>query len=510
MERVAAFVFASGGAVHPQELQDFFKQEPDVHAAVLADGFPSTSLKKIVVKVGRQHGLFWCDDDPHNSARGPTVVHEITAAQRERGAFDNEVQWIPRSLSALEQHVRALPRQKMSPGEIAQFYNACPLESAFMKRRCGGVAAFVVQYGAGEHGMSVDERGHVCARTQETDAPAATATRVQAGARVERKDAERALGNEAAAEPEDEADLWRSQPSTSPRGSLLMRKVSLDPPAPSASSDHVGLGAATLAVDGATDVKEANGASFALLALSKSNKPALAKTSVSLASPLELQALERVSQLLSHVRAPPRLHPLAFSIVVFERQQQTKRARKLARQATRQAPGPEQADPENALVACERTDERRSITFRKGEREATDEATLVSAAPVMLLPQSNVAVNSVVPGRSASLVKRLKPRHMSAWTFVLGNSASALNVTVASVLARVTEVLLTIRAIPAMHPLAVEITLAVRVRQQQKQRRAMAKRSRSQMAAPLFELLTSGLCIVIPRATLEVLSAAAL
>ncbi|GAB9471546.1 hypothetical protein Gpo141_00008752 [Globisporangium polare] len=147
MEATAAFVFSSGGVVRVDELSGFFQRRPEVFVAVLTEAELTRSLKKIVDKFGTQHGLFWRDDDPQSTGeRGSVVMHAMTAEQRERGVFDSEVQWVPRALVAVERHVRALPGLLMKTGAISDFYNAYPLESEFMKRRCHSIVDFVQHY----------------------------------------------------------------------------------------------------------------------------------------------------------------------------------------------------------------------------------------------------------------------------------------------------------------------------------------------------------------------------
>ncbi|TYZ64170.1 hypothetical protein PybrP1_006317 [[Pythium] brassicae (nom. inval.)] len=112
MEAIAAFVFARGGAARPDEIEDLFMQWPELRVEVLASG---ASLKKAVKRDGATHGLVWRDEHPLE--RGPVIVHEMTEAQRDGD-------------------------RELRSGALYDFYNAFPRESAFMKRRSGGVVAF--------------------------------------------------------------------------------------------------------------------------------------------------------------------------------------------------------------------------------------------------------------------------------------------------------------------------------------------------------------------------------
>lgn len=444
MEVVAAFVFASGGVARPDELHDLFVQQPAVRAQLTA-----AELKRAVARDGAAHGLAWLDAHPRE--RGAVVVHELTAAQREGGAreFADEARRVPRAFAALEQLVRAQPKRQLRSGALSDFYRAFPLESAFMKRRSGGVVAFVRQYDPAQRRLVWDDRGglHVPEEYQQDGAPedseasslewlgTATGQQVdEAHARVYKK----ALTAEPAPEPESDSKRHLE-------GAGCAQTPCSDSVANEKSPDELRLATCTSPTQCDDGVAES---------LVRSLRPPADFMVVVSVFPRVLLALERVVVVVAQARAPPRLHPLALLVVAFERRQRAQDARRLARRAARRISAVRESCPPLA------------------ESDPLGDMLVLSSVAELLLPAK------------------------------VENATRAFNVAEnLSVLARVTLVLRQAASLPAPHPVFVRL-VAWECRRQSRRARRAALRSK----ALEKEAWGAMSILLIPRATLELLT----
>lgn len=144
MEAAARFVFASGGVVRAGELADFLHEHPETSTAFYEEVSPVRQLKRIVRAFGASHGLSWVDATPSGSSA--LVKHALTESQRETFPH-TEIQLVPRCLEAVDDFLHANRSERVTVGQLGEFYTQFPLETAFMRRRCGGVLQFVRAYG---------------------------------------------------------------------------------------------------------------------------------------------------------------------------------------------------------------------------------------------------------------------------------------------------------------------------------------------------------------------------
>lgn len=491
MEATAAFVFSSGGVVRVDELSLFFQRRPEVFAAVLTAAAPTHALKKIVGKFGAQHGLFWCDEDPQStSERGPAVEHVLTTEQRQRGGFDSEVQWVPRALAAVDRHVRALPGQLMKTGAISDFYSAYPEESEFMKRRCHSIVDFIQHYDPQQQRIGWDSTGFFCVQRagggERGGQEGLEEDSVASFAQLERvvhaefvssyvhARQEIRLG-EPFPEPQDDDRLeTQAVHSSWPR---CTRGVSILPT--SATSDQNELQFATVSVHESansdinkdSDGGESYGMSYRTVA------GALSLTCPALGCKFRpemmwmIEFLDRASLLLIQVRSVPKPHPFVLLIMKLERRVRASKMRKMIRHVAIQSA--------NECIAS-------ALALWSQRKLKSQEASpLILVTPRLISAKERTSEPSHVISPSVSVVSFTT----GEWTFEM----------TLSTLVQVNKILLQAQTTPAPHPLAL---LFVAFEHRKQSQRIKRKTRKSQVIAKSI----GGLNILIPKATLELLS----
>lgn len=493
MEATAAFVFSSGGVVRVDELSSFFQRRPEVFAAVLTAAELTRSLKKIVDKLGAQHGLFWRDDDPQSTGeRGPTVTHVMTAEQKERGVFDSEVQWVPRALAAVERHVRALPGKLMKTGAISDFYSAYPLESEFMKRRCRSTVDFVQHYDPQQQRIGWDTRGFFCVQ-QVGDEKRTSHDRVEENSVASFAQLEREVIAESAssyAHAREESPLGEPLPEPQDYDGCLetqarhasWSRCAQEPsilPEP-ADGDQNELRLAMPSVHLSTDnrvnknskhVENRISSARGMVGVAASNRPArCCEFRPEILRMLE--SLDRVCLLLVQVRSVPKSHPIALLVIVYERRDRERRMRKLIRRA--------------AIHFAKEIVASALALWSRAKLKSPEASSLVCVTP-RLVSTEEVLTRELSPtiNPSVSMVSFAAEK----WTFEM----------TLSTLVQVNRVLLHAQMTPAPHPLALFLVVFER----RKQRRRPERKARKSQA---LAKSIGGFNIVIPKATLELLS----
>lgn len=494
MEAVAVFVFARGGAARPDEIEDLFREWPEVRAGVLAG---AVSLKKAVGRAGAAHGLVWCD--AHPLERGPVVVHEITDAQRDGGAqtFTEASKQVPHALAALETFMRMWPARELRSGALSDFYNAFPRESAFMRRRSGGVVAFVRQYDPVQRRFRWDDCEGLYVQSRESEAD----------------DDEHPLMSEAqllsvAQGQTDKSPAYvdkkppACQPVPEPESALAAR-----PSKGGGWSEHSLQICGVVALTGEKSQDELREATISIHAAPPVAERLTAKRLAGdppsrsdaikcvLWFPRLVSVVERVNAVLANARATPRLHPFEFRVVVFERCVRSREAWRAARRIARRRAATQAS---SLLELCLRGDLDQAVSD-----DVREQAVL--AAP-SISRRADPAVASLVlsDARGIDAVAICSTATQAATVeVVLATSDRTIRVALGMLL-RVNVVLRQAAQPPAPHPLVIKIIEWIRMDQSERAKRAV-KRSTA-LSKALCNAMTF---LVIPRATREHLSFAA-